>query len=112
MEIYYDPAQKGSQLAASALQKLMQPADVVRLPRVRKLLALGYERAVKGTLRLTVTNLSALGVATVGTFNASSCPSYGPWPTSCARSPAAPSVDAAPCVRPAAACAPCGVRPV
>ena len=39
-KIYYDPAQKKSKLAAVALQKLMQPADVVRMPRARKLLAL------------------------------------------------------------------------
>jgi len=39
-KIYYDPAQKGSKLAAGALQKLMQPADVVKLPRRHKLLAL------------------------------------------------------------------------
>jgi LCP family protein required for cell wall assembly len=39
-KIYYDPAQKGSKLAAVALQKLMQPADVARLPRRAKLLAL------------------------------------------------------------------------
>jgi LCP family protein required for cell wall assembly len=32
-KIYYDPAQKGSQLAAKALQNLMQPADVEKLPR-------------------------------------------------------------------------------
>ncbi|HZT91719.1 MAG TPA: LCP family protein [Gaiellaceae bacterium] len=31
--IYYDPAQKGSRQAAVALQNLMQPADVKRLPR-------------------------------------------------------------------------------
>ena len=39
-KIYYDPAQKGSQLAAKALQNLMQPADVQKLPRGRRLLAL------------------------------------------------------------------------
>jgi LCP family protein required for cell wall assembly len=38
--IYYDPAQKGAQLAAKALQNLMQPADVAKLPRRPKLLAL------------------------------------------------------------------------
>jgi hypothetical protein len=31
--IYYDPTQKGSKLAAVALQNLMQPADVKALPR-------------------------------------------------------------------------------
>ncbi|HVC87458.1 MAG TPA: LCP family protein [Gaiellaceae bacterium] len=38
--IYYDPAQKGSKLAAKALQNLMQPADVAALPRRPGLLAL------------------------------------------------------------------------
>jgi LCP family protein required for cell wall assembly len=38
-KIYYDPAQKKSRLAATALQNLMQPADVARLPRNRALLA-------------------------------------------------------------------------
>jgi LCP family protein required for cell wall assembly len=32
-KIYYDPAQKGSKAAATALQNLMQPADVAKLPR-------------------------------------------------------------------------------
>jgi LCP family protein required for cell wall assembly len=32
-KIYYDPAQKGSKQAATALQKLMQPANVAPLPR-------------------------------------------------------------------------------
>jgi LCP family protein required for cell wall assembly len=39
-KIYYDPAQKGSKLAAKALQNLMQPADVEKLPRRRRLIAL------------------------------------------------------------------------
>jgi LCP family protein required for cell wall assembly len=39
-KIYYDPAQKGSQAASKALQKLMQPADVARLPRTNQMLAL------------------------------------------------------------------------
>jgi LCP family protein required for cell wall assembly len=39
-KIYYDPAQKGSQLAAKALQGLMQPADVQKLPRRRALIRL------------------------------------------------------------------------
>jgi LCP family protein required for cell wall assembly len=39
-QIYYDPAQKGSKLAADALQNLMQPADVKKLPRRSKLLRL------------------------------------------------------------------------
>ena len=39
-KIYYDPAQKGSKLAALALQNLMQPADVEKLPRRPKLLRL------------------------------------------------------------------------
>jgi LCP family protein required for cell wall assembly len=39
-KIYYDPAQKGSDLAAKALQKLMQPADVAKLPRRRALVRL------------------------------------------------------------------------
>jgi hypothetical protein len=38
--IYYDPAQKRSRSAATALQNIMQPADVARLPRTRALLAL------------------------------------------------------------------------
>jgi LCP family protein required for cell wall assembly len=38
--IYYDPAQKGSKSAAHALQNLMQPADVAKLPRRPGLLAL------------------------------------------------------------------------
>jgi LCP family protein required for cell wall assembly len=39
-KIYYDPAQKGSKEAAVALQNLMQPADVAKLPRRSKLLRL------------------------------------------------------------------------
>jgi hypothetical protein len=39
-KIYYDPAQKGSDLAAKALQNLMQPADVEKLPRKPSLLRL------------------------------------------------------------------------
>jgi LCP family protein required for cell wall assembly len=39
-KIYYDPAQKGSKLAAVALQALMQPADVEKLPRAQKILRL------------------------------------------------------------------------
>ena len=38
--IYYDPVQKGSKLAAIALQNLMQPADIAKLPRRPGLLAL------------------------------------------------------------------------
>jgi hypothetical protein len=38
--IYYDPAQPGSKAAAVALQNLMQPADVVKLPRTPWLLSL------------------------------------------------------------------------
>jgi LCP family protein required for cell wall assembly len=38
-KIYYDPAQAGSKLAAKALQNLMQPADVARLPRTHVLLS-------------------------------------------------------------------------
>ncbi|MDP9286011.1 MAG: LCP family protein, partial [Actinomycetota bacterium] len=38
--IYYDPAQRRSKAAATALQNLMQPADVAKLPRNPKLLAL------------------------------------------------------------------------
>ena len=37
-KIYYDPAQAGSQLAAKALQNLMQPADVEKLPRTPAIL--------------------------------------------------------------------------
>jgi LCP family protein required for cell wall assembly len=39
-KIYYDPAQKRSKAAAVALQNLMQPADVAKLPRTPKMLAL------------------------------------------------------------------------
>ena len=39
-KIYYDPAQRGAQAAAKALQALMQPADVARLPRTQGLLTL------------------------------------------------------------------------
>jgi LCP family protein required for cell wall assembly len=38
-KIYYDPAQKGSKAAAVALQNLMQPADVAKLPRTPGMLA-------------------------------------------------------------------------
>jgi LCP family protein required for cell wall assembly len=38
--IYFDPAQRRSKAAAKALQNLMQPADVLKLPRKPKLLAL------------------------------------------------------------------------
>jgi LCP family protein required for cell wall assembly len=38
--IYYDPAQKRSKAAATALQNLMQPAEVAKLPRTPGLLAL------------------------------------------------------------------------
>jgi LCP family protein required for cell wall assembly len=38
-QIYYDPAQKRSQAAAKALQNIMQPAEVKRLPRTPALLA-------------------------------------------------------------------------
>jgi LCP family protein required for cell wall assembly len=39
-KIYYDPAQKGSDLAAKALQNLMQPAEIEKLPRRSALLRL------------------------------------------------------------------------
>ena len=39
-KIYYDPAQKRSKAAAVALQNLMQPADIAKLPRNPDLLAL------------------------------------------------------------------------
>ncbi len=39
-KVYYDPAQKGSEAAAKAMQKLLQPADVAKLPRRHDLLAL------------------------------------------------------------------------
>jgi LCP family protein required for cell wall assembly len=39
-KIYYDPAQKRSKAAAVALQSLMQPAAIAKLPRDPKLLAL------------------------------------------------------------------------
>ncbi|MDX6425475.1 MAG: polyisoprenyl-teichoic acid--peptidoglycan teichoic acid transferase [Gaiellaceae bacterium] len=38
-KIYYDPAQKSSKAAAVALQNLMQPADVAKLPRTPAMLA-------------------------------------------------------------------------
>jgi len=38
-KIYYDPAQKRSKAAAVALQNLMQPADIAKLPRTPDLLA-------------------------------------------------------------------------
>jgi LCP family protein required for cell wall assembly len=38
-KIYYDPAQAGSQLAAKALQNLMQPADIAKLPRTPGVIA-------------------------------------------------------------------------
>ncbi len=38
-KIYYDPAQKRSKAAAVALQNLMQPADVAKLPRTPEMLA-------------------------------------------------------------------------
>ncbi len=38
--VYYDPAQKGAKLAATAMQNLIQPADVAKLPRRPGLLAL------------------------------------------------------------------------
>ena len=37
-KIYYDPAQTGSKLAGDALQNLMQPADVAKLPRTPAIL--------------------------------------------------------------------------
>jgi LCP family protein required for cell wall assembly len=39
-KIYYDPAQKRSKAAAIAMQNLLQPADVAKLPRTPKLRAL------------------------------------------------------------------------
>jgi hypothetical protein len=39
-KIYFDPAQKRSRAAAVALQNLMQPADVAKLPRTPQLLSL------------------------------------------------------------------------
>jgi LCP family protein required for cell wall assembly len=39
-KIYYDPNQAGSKAAAKALQQVMQPADVEKLPRTPSLLAL------------------------------------------------------------------------
>ena len=39
-KIYYDPAQRRSKAAAAALQNLMQPAEIAKLPRTPKLLAL------------------------------------------------------------------------
>jgi LCP family protein required for cell wall assembly len=38
-KVYWDPAQPGSQLAAKALANLVQPADVVKLPRTPGLLS-------------------------------------------------------------------------
>ncbi|HUZ81247.1 MAG TPA: LCP family protein [Gaiellaceae bacterium] len=56
--IYYDPAQKGAKLAAKALQNLMQPADLAKLPRRPGLLALD-----PGSMLLVV-----LGTAFSGTI--------------------------------------------
>src|SRR5579862_9522170 len=39
-KIYYDPAQPRSRAAAVALQQLMQPADVAKLPRRQWLVSL------------------------------------------------------------------------
>jgi LCP family protein required for cell wall assembly len=39
-KIYYDPSQKRSKAAAVALQNLMQPADVQKVPRTPRMLAL------------------------------------------------------------------------
>jgi LCP family protein required for cell wall assembly len=39
-KIYYDPAQKRSKAAAVALQNLMQPADIQKLPHTAEMLAL------------------------------------------------------------------------
>jgi LCP family protein required for cell wall assembly len=39
-KVYYDPAQKGSKAAAFALQNLIQPADVAKLPRTPEMLTL------------------------------------------------------------------------
>jgi hypothetical protein len=39
-KIYYDPSQKRSKAAAVALQNLMQPADVLKVPRTPRMLAL------------------------------------------------------------------------
>jgi LCP family protein required for cell wall assembly len=39
-KIYYDPAQRRSKAAATALQNLMQPAEIAKLPRTPRLLAL------------------------------------------------------------------------
>ncbi|MBA3841378.1 MAG: LCP family protein [Actinobacteria bacterium] len=57
--IYYDPAQPRSKQAATALQNLMQPADVVKLPRKPSLLALD-----PGSMLLV-----ALGTAFSGTIS-------------------------------------------
>jgi len=57
--IYYDPAQPRSKQAATALQNLMQPADVVKLPRKPSLLALD-----PGSMLLV-----ALGTAFDGTIS-------------------------------------------
>jgi LCP family protein required for cell wall assembly len=38
-KIYYDPVQAGSKLAATALQALMQPADVAKMPRLPALIS-------------------------------------------------------------------------
>ncbi|MDX6370770.1 MAG: polyisoprenyl-teichoic acid--peptidoglycan teichoic acid transferase, partial [Gaiellaceae bacterium] len=57
--IYYDPAQRRSKQAATAMQNLMQPADVVKLPRKPSLLALD-----PGSMLLV-----ALGTAFNGTIS-------------------------------------------
>jgi LCP family protein required for cell wall assembly len=57
-KIYYDPAQKGSLPAAKALQNLMQPAEVVKLPRTPWIVSLD-----PGSMLLVV-----LGTAYSGTI--------------------------------------------
>jgi hypothetical protein len=57
-KIYYDPAQKGSLQAAKAMQNLMPPAEVVKLPRTPWIVALD-----PGSMLLVV-----LGTAYSGTI--------------------------------------------
>jgi LCP family protein required for cell wall assembly len=63
-KIYYDPAQKRARAAAVALQKLMQPADVARLPRNHTLIALD-----PGSMLLVVLGTAFSGISQPVTQN-------------------------------------------
>jgi LCP family protein required for cell wall assembly len=57
-KIYYDPAQPGSKAAAEALAKLMEPADVAKLPRTSWLLSLD-----PGSMLMVILGTTFHGVA-------------------------------------------------